>query len=135
MTSMRLVGTATVAMIVGFLAGDLHGSRASAQTPAAAPKPAYLVVSSKPIAPEKMGPYNAAAGPLARAAGLELLARGNPRLHVLEGEWTVEGNLAIEKFRSMDDLLKFWNSPAYQEAKKLRAGLAQINFIVAIDGQ
>jgi len=128
---MRLVGTATVAMVVGFLAGELNSSRAAAQQP----RPAYLVVSSKPIAPEKMGPYNAAAGPLARAAGLEILARGNPRLHVLEGQWTAEGSLTIEKFRSMDDLLKFWNSPEYHEAKKLRAGLAQINFIVAIDGR
>ena len=46
-----------------------------------------------------------------------------------------DGRRAIEKFRSMDDVLKFWNSPEYQEAKKLRAGLAQINFIVAIDGR
>jgi len=135
MTSVRLVGTAAVAMVIGFIGGQLTGARAAAQTPAAGPRPAYLVVSSTPIAPEKMGPYQQAAGPLALAAGLQIIGRGDPRAHVLEGQWTLGSNLAIEKFRSMDDLLTFWNSPAYTEAKKLRAGLAKIDFIVAIEGR
>jgi uncharacterized protein (DUF1330 family) len=134
MTSVRLVGTAAVAMVIGFIGGQLTGGRAAAQTPAA-PRAAYLVVSSTPVAPEKMGPYQQAAGPLALAAGLEIVGRGDPRAHVLEGQWTLGSSLAIEKFRSMDDLLKFWNSPAYTEAKKLRAGLAKIDFIVAIEGR
>ena len=66
---------------------------------------------------------------------MENLASGDPRLHVLEGQWTLPGNLTIERYRSMDDLLTFWNSPGYQEAKKLRAGLSEINFIVAIEGR
>jgi uncharacterized protein (DUF1330 family) len=35
----------------------------------------------------------------------------------------------------MEDLLAFWNSPGYQEAKKLRAGHVEMNFIVAIEGR
>ena len=135
MTPARLLGTAVVAMVIGFVGGQLSGTRAAAQTPAAGPRPAYLVVSSTPVAPEKMGPYQEAAGPLARAAGLEIVGRGDPRAHVLEGQWTLGSSLAIEKFRSMDDLLKFWNSPAYTEAKKLRAGLSKIDFIIAIEGR
>ena len=31
--------------------------------------------------------------------------------------------------------MTFWNSAGYQEAKKLRAGLSEMNFIVAIEGR
>jgi uncharacterized protein (DUF1330 family) len=82
-----------------------------------------------------MGPYRQAAGPLARAAGLEILASGDPSQHVLEGKWPFSGALTVERYRSMEDLLAFWNSPAYQEARKLRAGLSDVNFIVAIEGR
>jgi uncharacterized protein YdhG (YjbR/CyaY superfamily)/uncharacterized protein (DUF1330 family) len=122
------VVTAVVALAVGFAAGraadppavlTAAGQTAAAQ--GAATRPAYMVVSSRPIAPEKMGPYRTAAGPLARAAGMEMMASGDPKLHVLEGAWTLDGNLSIEKYRSMDDLLTFWNSPGYQDARRLRA--------------
>jgi uncharacterized protein (DUF1330 family) len=35
----------------------------------------------------------------------------------------------------MEDLLALWNSPGYQEAKKLRAGTVEMHFIVAIEGR
>ena len=35
----------------------------------------------------------------------------------------------------MDELLKFWSSPGYRDAQKLRAPLNNINFIVAIEGR
>jgi uncharacterized protein (DUF1330 family) len=103
--------------------------------PASGQKPAYLIASSRPIHPDLMGPYRAAAGPLALKAGLEVLASGNPAQHVLEGAWTHAGSLTIERYRSMDDLLAFWNSTGYQEAQKLRSGMVEMNFIVAIDGR
>ena len=138
MSMSRIVVTATVSMAVGFFVGQGKAQSgttqaASVNPQAAAPKPAYLIASSRPIQPDKMGPYRQAAGPLATKAGLELLASGNPALHVLEGRWTLEGGLTIERYRSMDDLLAFWSSPGYQEAKKLRAGL--VDFIVAIEGR
>jgi len=97
--------------------------------------PAYMVVSSKLLKPEAIGAYRDAAGPLARAAGLEILARAsNEQLLVLEGEWPNKDGITVERFRSMKDLKDFWYSDAYQEAKKLREGVAQINFIVAVEG-
>jgi uncharacterized protein (DUF1330 family) len=131
--SSRLLVTATVSLVLGFVIGQAQGGRAAAQ--GAAAKPAYLVASSRPIQPDKMGPYRAAAGPLATKAGLEILASGNPALHVLEGAWTHDGGLTIERYRSMEELLAFWNSPGYQEAKTLRQGLVEMNFIVAIEGR
>ena len=132
MTS-RVVVTAAVALVVGFLMGQASTRRANAQAPG--PKPAFMVVSSRPISPDKMGPYRQAAIPLATRAGMQMVASGNPALHVLEGKWTLPGSLSIEQYRSMDDLLEFWNSPGYQDAKKLRAGLVEMNFIVAIEGR
>ncbi len=141
-----LLITACGSLLVGFVLGSAHTPRALAQSagpnavqptasqPAAA-RPAFLIASSRPVAPEKMGPYRQAAGPLARAAGLEILASGDPSLHVLEGQWPFAGGLTVERYRSMDDLLAFWNSPGYQQARKLRAGLSDVNFIVALEGR
>ena len=33
----------------------------------------------------------------------------------------------------MDALLKFWHSPEYQAAKKLREGALDVDFIVALE--
>ena len=54
---------------------------------------------------------------------------------MLEGTWPVSGSLTVERYRSMEELLAFWNSPGYQDAKKLRAGNVEMNFIVAIEGR
>jgi uncharacterized protein (DUF1330 family) len=43
------------------------------------------------------------------------------------------GVLMLYKCDSMEALLEFWNSPAYQEAMKLRAGIVESNFTVAIE--
>ncbi len=97
--------------------------------------PAYMVVSSKLIKPDAIAAYREAAGPLANAAGLEVLARAtHEQLLALEGEFPFQDGITIERFRSMKDLKDFWYSDAYQEAKKLREGVAQINFIVAFEG-
>jgi len=117
-------------LAIGFVMG--HAASGSAQGTS---KAAYLIASSRPIHPEKMAPYRQAAGPLATKAGLEILASGDPTLHVLEGAWPHSGGLTIERYRSMDELLAFWNSPGYQEAKKLREGNVEMHFIVALEGR
>jgi uncharacterized protein (DUF1330 family) len=132
MTRVRVLLIAATSMIVGFLMGVAALQTVQAQMVA---KPAYLVASSRPIHPDKMAPYRAAAGPLATKAGLEILAQGDPAAHVLEGAWPFAGGLTVERYRSMEELLAFWNSPGYQEAKKLRAGNVEMNFIVAIEGR
>ena len=134
MSKFNVVLTAAVSMLIGVFIGEAHHAAAFAQ--GAAPKPAYMVVSAKSIHPDQMAPYRQAAGPLARAAGMENLASGDPALHVLEGKWSDPGaTMTIERYRSMGDLLAFWNSPGYQQAKKLREGHVQMNFIVAVEGR
>ena len=95
-------------------------------------KPIYVVVSGRILHPDKLAPYVEASRPLAEAAGLEFLADSKPVL--LEGKWPYEeGNVAVEKFSSKEELEKFWNSDAYKEAKKLREGVVDIDFIVAVE--
>ena len=128
-TCLALGCAALCAYAIGFLT--------AASTNAAQEKapPAYIVVSSKLIKPDAIGPYREAAGPLAQAAGIEILAgRPDPGFLVLEGEWPYEEGIVIERFRSMKALKDFWYSDGYQEAKKLREGVSKINFIVAVEG-
>ncbi len=98
-------------------------------------KPAYVIVSGEWLEPDKLGPYSEASRPLSAKAGQELVAAGTTgsTIQVLEGEWPHKGNVLLEKFDSMDPLMRFWNSPEYQEAKKLREGFIKSNFIIAIE--
>jgi uncharacterized protein (DUF1330 family) len=99
-------------------------------------KPAYLISSMRLLQPERLGPFRQAAGPLTTKAGAEPLGAGDPSLRVLEGRWDHEGSiLVIERYPSMEGLLAFWNSPEFQEAKRLAAGLVHVNFVVAIEGR
>ena len=95
-------------------------------------KPAYLVVSAEVRDQEALEPYRVQAVPLAEAAGLEILGSGE--IELMEGSWDHFPALTLEKFDSKAALDKFWHSPAYQEAKKLREGHLDVQFIVAVDG-
>jgi len=98
-------------------------------------KSAYMIISGNVIEPDKMGPYIKAAGPLFAAAGIEQIALGvaGSSVQILEGQWPYQGALMLYKCRSMEQLIKFWNSPEYQEAIKLRDGIVESNFSVAIE--
>jgi len=99
-------------------------------------KPAYLITSGNVVAPEKMPAYLEASTPLFEAAGSEELAFGkvaDSSIKLLEGEWPYPGLVMIVKFPSMETLVKFWNSPEYQEAMKLREGVVAPNFTIAIE--
>ena len=102
-------------------------------------RPAYMISSGHVVAPEKMPAYLEASKPLFKAAGSEELAFGKTKsdgsIKLLEGEWPDEPLVMIIKFPSMDGLLKFWNSPEYQEAMKLREGVVDPNFTVAIESR
>lgn len=94
-------------------------------------KPAYLIVSSDRKPDSDYGPYSAAAGPLAQEAGMQMVARGKEPL-VLEGNWPYK-TITLETYPSMEAVKEFWYSDDYQEAKKLREGLSNVNFILAIE--
>jgi uncharacterized protein (DUF1330 family) len=100
-------------------------------------KKAYLVVSGQVINDEGMEAYREKAGPVARAAGINIVARNEtvtPEL-LLEGDWPHEGFVVIEEFSSMSALKNFWFSPDYQDAIKLREGKVKLDFVIAVQGQ
>lgn len=95
---------------------------------------AYLVVSGSVIDATGLEAYSAKAGPVAAKAGIKILGRNADirSEHVLEGQWTHDGFIAVEEFSSMDALMGFWYSDDYQEAIKLREGKVKLNFVVAV---
>ena len=95
-------------------------------------KPVYLVVSAEVRNEEALEPYRKQAVPLAEAAGLEILGSGE--IELMEGDWAHFPALTLEKFESKAALHKFWYSPEYQQAKKLREGHLDVQFIVAVEG-
>jgi uncharacterized protein (DUF1330 family) len=119
---------------LGHFSADWNRGVAHAQSNPPSEKAAYLIAASSPVqaSPERMAKYREAALPLARGAGLQVLAGGDAgkTIQVLEGKWPYQGHVGVEKFRSMKALLDFWNSPAYQEARKLRT---EANFIIAVE--
>ena len=121
-----------VALAVGVVAGVGFGlAYAEAQHAA----PAYVLVSGRVVDEDGLAAYGEAAGPLAQAAGIEVLARGDAStVHVMEGEWPLDGFVVVEQFRSMEDFLSFWQSPGYQEAIALRKGKVELDFVVAVEG-
>ncbi|SRR6266404_5836040 len=121
----------------GLTFGGISKVISATSPPALADAPAYLLAVGKRLKPpEALAAYRQAAGPLALAAGYQLLATqpSKASVQVLEGQWPYEGFVTLEKFTSMKDLLGFWNSDGYQSAKKLRADAIKMDFIIAVEG-
>lgn len=130
---MRRLAPALAALALGLGLGAVAGI-SYAESDAA--PPAYVLVAGRIIDPTGLEAYGEAAGPLAQAAGIEILARQQTpeTLHVLEGKWPyADSFLTVERFRSMQDFLEFWNSAGYQEAIKLRQGKVELDFVVALE--
>jgi uncharacterized protein (DUF1330 family) len=100
-----------------------------------AEKAAYLIAVSSGVQapPDNMAKYREVALPLAKHAGLQILAggmTGQPSFQLLEGKFPYQGRVGLERFRSMKELLDFWHSDAYQNVRKLRT---EAHFIIAVE--
>ncbi len=87
--------------------------------------PAYLIVQIKVTRPESWSDYRAAVGPLAQRFGGRYLIRG-AEVEVLEGSHDGR-RLVVFEFPTMEAIHSFWDSPAYSELKKLRAGAGELD--------
>ena len=72
-----------------------------------------------------MSNYRVAVGPLAERFGGRYLIRG-AELEVLEGSHDGR-RLVVFQFPSMEAIRTFWDSAAYLELKKLRAGAGELD--------
>ena len=93
--------------------------------------PAYLIVETDITDPEQYEQYKAASPAAIAAAGGRFVVRGG-ELAVLEGEWQPK-RLVVVEFDDLETAKRFYESPEYQAAIKLREGAANLN-MVAVEG-
>jgi uncharacterized protein (DUF1330 family) len=93
--------------------------------------PAYVIVETDIHDAEQYESYKQASPGAVAAGGGRFLVRGG-ELAVLEGEWRPK-RLVVLEFENLDAAKRFYASPAYQEAKRLREGAASLN-MVAVEG-
>ena len=93
--------------------------------------PAYIVVETDVHDPHQYERYKQASPAAVAAGGGRFIARGG-ELAVLEGDWRPK-RLVLLEFPDLEAAKRFYASPEYQEAKRLREGAAGFN-MVAVEG-
>jgi uncharacterized protein (DUF1330 family) len=94
--------------------------------------PAYLIVESQIADAEAFKQYLAAGPAAAQAFGGEYLVRGG-RMHTLEGDWNPP-RLTVLRFPSLEAARNMYDSPAYVQARALRAGATAMFNMVVVEG-
>jgi uncharacterized protein (DUF1330 family) len=92
---------------------------------------AYVIVETDVTDPEQYEQYKAASAAAVAASGGRFLVRGG-ELAVLEGDWS-PSRLVVLEFEDLEAAKRWYESEAYQEARKLRAGAAHFR-AVAVQG-
>jgi uncharacterized protein (DUF1330 family) len=96
------------------------------QSQKAAPK-GYWIVLASVLDMARFGTYTAVAGPLLASFGGRVLARGNVMM-VAEG--SAAGRPYLVEFPSYEVAQACFNSAGYQEAIKLRDGIAKFDILI-----
>ncbi len=93
--------------------------------------PAYVIVETDVHDPEQYERYKVASPGAVASGGGRFVVRGG-ELAVLEGDWH-PSRLVVLEFEDLEAVKRWYASPEYQEAKKLREGAAKLN-MVAVEG-
>ena len=93
--------------------------------------PAYLIVETDITDPEQYEQYKAASPGAIAAHGGRFVVRGGETA-VLEGDWNPK-RLVVVEFDDLEAAKRFYDSPEYQAAMKLRERAAKLN-MVAVEG-
>jgi uncharacterized protein (DUF1330 family) len=93
--------------------------------------PAYVIVETEITDPEQYEQYKAASPGAVASGGGRFVVRGG-ELAVLEGDWH-PSRLVMLEFPDLEAAKRWYDSPEYQEAKKLRDGAANLR-MVAVEG-
>ncbi len=92
--------------------------------------PAYMIVTASIKDRDAfIAGYGAIAGALVAKFGGKYILRG-PGVELLEGGFGEGASMVISEWSDKAAALKFWNSPEYSEAKKLRAGVAECQVLL-----
>ncbi len=93
--------------------------------------PAYVILDIDVKDPLVYEEYKKQGAPTILAYGGKPLVRGG-KSEVIEGNWQPKRVVIIE-FENLEQAKRWWNSPEYTEAKKLRQKSARTN-VVFIEG-
>jgi uncharacterized protein (DUF1330 family) len=93
--------------------------------------PAYVIVETDVHDPEQYERYKAASPGAVAAGGGRFIVRGG-EMAVLEGDWQPK-RLVVLEFEDLDAAKRWYESPEYQDAKRLREGAANLR-MVAVEG-
>jgi uncharacterized protein (DUF1330 family) len=93
--------------------------------------PAYVVIETDISDPEQYERYKAASPEAVASGGGRFVVRGG-ELAVLEGDWN-PSRLVVLELPDLDAVKRWYDSPEYVEARKLREGAAALN-MVAVEG-
>ncbi len=93
--------------------------------------PAYAVIDINVKDPVRYEEYKKKGALTLEQYGGKPLIRGGA-VEVIEGKWSPQRMVIIE-FKDMEALKRWWFSPEYCEAKKLRHGAAEAN-VVFVEG-
>jgi uncharacterized protein (DUF1330 family) len=93
--------------------------------------PAYVIVDIDVTDPERYEQYRAAIPATLAAADGRFLVRGG-EITILEGDWQ-PSRLVVLEFENLATAERWYESAAYQAAKKLREGGARLR-MVAVQG-
>ncbi len=93
--------------------------------------PAYIVVETDIHDAEQYELYKQASPAAVEAGGGRFIARGGD-VAILEGDWQPK-RLVLLEFPDLDAAKRFYESPEYQDARRLREGAARLN-MVAVEG-
>jgi uncharacterized protein (DUF1330 family) len=93
--------------------------------------PAYVIVETNVTDPERYEQYKAAAQAAIAVGGGRYLVRGG-EIAVLEGDWQ-PSRLVVLEFADLAAVKRWYDSDAYQQAKRLREGAARLR-MVAVQG-
>ncbi|MEL7028346.1 MAG: DUF1330 domain-containing protein [Pseudomonadota bacterium] len=92
--------------------------------------PAYLIVVAKISDRDKfIQGYGKTAGALTEKFGGKYVLRG-PGAELLEGSFGDGASMVISEWPDKESAHRFWNSPEYAEAKKLREGVADCQVLL-----
>jgi uncharacterized protein (DUF1330 family) len=93
--------------------------------------PAYVIVETDIHDPEQYERYKAASADAVHSGGGRFIVRGG-ELAVLEGDWS-PSRLVILEFPDLEAAQRWYDSPEYADAKRLREGAASLR-MVAVQG-
>jgi uncharacterized protein (DUF1330 family) len=92
--------------------------------------PAYMIIVAQVSDRQAfLAGYAPAAARLVAAHGGRYLLRA-PGATLLEGTYGDGASVAISEWPDRESALRFWNSPDYAAAKKLRAGIADCQVLL-----